>query len=212
MKRKRNFGRRRLPPLLCGLLCAALLSGCAKALPALADGADTVLQALAEGADRIAGALADLTDNAWKAAAGQADGEWKDAVLEAYGSLVGSAGSWALTPDRSLQGERVPGEDGYTGSYQAEYENFSGTELLFGGTVLEREGGGAVELSLSLDGKEGEAAVFLCSGSDGPVSLLTGSGNRNVVIDVNGGSTYVGVWVRNFTGAASIRSEPAAKP
>ena len=49
MKRKRNFGRRRLPPLLCGLLCAALLSGCAKALPTLADGADTVLQALAEG-------------------------------------------------------------------------------------------------------------------------------------------------------------------
>ena len=56
------------------------------------------------------------------------------------------------------------------------------------------------------------ATVFLCSGSDGPVSLLTGSGNRNVVIDVNGGSTYVGVWARNFTGAASIRSESAAKP
>ena len=75
-----------------------------------ADGTDTVLGGLAEGTDRVTGALADLTDNAMEAR------RWpqqmippRDAILDAYGSLVDAVGSWALTPDRSLQGERGPG-------------------------------------------------------------------------------------------------------
>ena len=200
--------RKRCAPLLtCGLFCALLLSGCSSMMQSVADGTDAVLNGLAEGTDQIAGALADMTDAALDAAADATDDSVKDAILDAYSSLMDTAGSWALTPDRSLQGERVRGDDDYTGTYEANYEDFSGTELLFGGTTLDRAAGNTVELSCSLDIEEGEAAVFLCSGSDDPVILLSGSGDYSSTIEVGGGSTYIGVWGEEANGSASIQIE-----
>ena len=200
--------RKRCAPLLtCGLFCALLLSGCSSMMQSVADGTDAVLNGLAEGTDQIAGALADMTDAALDAAADATDDSVKDAILDAYSSLMDTAGSWALTPDRSLQGERVRGEDDYTSTYAADYEDFSGTELLFGGTTLNREAGNTVELTCSLDIEEGEAAIFLCSGSDDPVILLSGSGDYSSTIEVGGGSTYIGVWGEEANGSASIQIE-----
>lgn len=200
--------RKRCAPLLtCGLFCALLLSGCSSMMQSVADGTDAVLNGLAEGTDQVAGALADMTDAALGAAADATDDSVKDAILDAYSSLMDTAGSWALTPDRSLQGERVRGDDDYTGTYEANYEDFSGTELLFGGTTLDRAAGNTVELSCSLDIEEGEAAVFLCSGSDDPVILLSGSGDYSSTIEVGGGSTYIGVWGEEANGSASIQIE-----
>lgn len=200
--------RKRWTPLLtCGLFCVLLLSGCSGMMQSLADGTDAVLNGLAEGTDQVAGALADMTDAALGAAADATDDSVKDAILDAYSSLMDTAGSWALTPDRSLQGERVRGEDDYTGTYEADYQDFSGTELLFGGTTLDRAAGNTVEISCSLDIEEGEAAVFLCSGSDDPVILLSGSGDYSSTIEVGGGSTYIGVWGEEANGSVSIQIE-----
>lgn len=148
-----------------------------------------------------------MTDAALGAAADATDDLVKDALVDAYGSLVDTAGSWALMPDRSLQGERVPGEDDYTGTYAADYDDFSGTELLFGGTTLDREAGNMVELTCSLDIEEGEAAIFLCSGSEEPVLLLSESGDYSDTIEVGGGSVYLGVWAEGVTGSVSIQIE-----
>ena len=199
--------KRWVPLLTCGLLCALLLSGCSGVLQSLADGTDAVLGGLAEGTDQVTGALADMTDAALDAAADATDDSVKDAILDAYSSLMDTAGSWALTPDRSLQGERVRGEDDYTGTYAADYEDFSGTELLFGGTTLNREAGNTVELSCSLNIEEGEIAVFLCSGSEDPVILLSESGDYSSTIEVGGGSTYIGVWGEGANGSVSIQIE-----
>lgn len=204
MKENRN---RWAPLLTCGLLCVILLSGCSGMMQALADGTDTVLNGLAEGTDRVTGALADLTDNAMAAAADATDDSVKDAILNAYDSLVDAAGSWALTPDHSLQGERVRGEDDYTGTYEADYEDFSGTELLFGGTTLNREAGDTVELTCALDIEEGDAVVFLCSGLEDPVILLSENGDYASAIEVGGGSTYIGVWGKGANGSVSIQIE-----
>ena len=141
----RKLENKRMSLLWCGLLCALLMSGCSGMLQSLADGTDAVLGGLANGADQVTGALADMTDAALDAAADATDDSVKDAILDAYSSLVDTVGSWALTLEGSLQGERVPGEDDYTGTYAADYEDFSGTELLFGGTTLDREAGDTVE-------------------------------------------------------------------
>ena len=191
------MSKKRYAPLLtCGLLCALLLSGCSGMLQSLADGTDAVLGGLSEGADAVL-----------KAAAGATDDSVKDAIVDAYGSLVDAAGSWALTPDRSLQGERVSGEDDYTGTYEAGYEDFSGTELIFGGTTLDREAGDTVEVICSLDIEEGNAAIFLCSGGEEPVLLLSGSGDYSGTIEVGGSSTYLGVWGEGVTGGVAIQME-----
>ena len=205
MKEKRE--RRWAPLLLCGLLCTLLLSGCSGMLQSLADGTDAVLGGLAEGTGQVTGALADMTDTALDAAADATDDSVKDAILDAYSSLMDTAGSWALTPDRSLQGERVRGEDDYTGTYAADYEDFSGTELLFGGTTLDREAGDTVEVTCSLTVEEGEATIFLRSGSEDPVLLLSESGDYSGTIEVGGGSVYLGVWGEGVTGSVSIQME-----
>lgn len=205
MKEKRE--RRWAPLLLCGLLCTLLLSGCSGMMQFLANGTDVVLNGLAEGTDQVAGALADMTDAALDAAADTTDDSVKDALVDAYGSLVDTAGSWALTPDRSLKGERVPGEDDYTGTYAADYDDFSGTELLFGGTTLDREAGDTVEVTCSLTVEEGEAAIFLCSSGEAPVLLLSESGDYSGTIEVGGGSVYLGVWAEGVTGSVSIQIE-----
>ena len=203
----RKLENKRMSLLWCGLLCALLMSGCSGMLQSLADGTDAVLNGLAEGADQIAGALADMTDAALDAAADATDDSVKDAILDAYSSLVDTVGSWALTLEGSLQGERVPGEDDYTGTYAADYDDFSGTELLFGGTTLNREAGNTVELTCSLDIEEGEAAIFLCSGSEEPVLLLSESGDYSGTIEVGSGSVYLGVWAVGVTGSVSIQIE-----
>ena len=204
MKENRNSWA---PLLLCGLLCTLLLSGCSGMLQSLADGTDAVLGGLANGADQVTGALADMTDTVLGAAADATDDSVKDAILDAYSSLMDTAGSWALTPNRSLQGERVRGEDDYTGTYAADYEDFSGTELLFGGTTLDREAGDTVEVTCSLTVEEGEAAIFLNSGSEDPVILLSESGDYSSTIEVGGGSIYLGVWGEGVTGSVSIQIE-----
>lgn len=63
----------------------------------------------------------------------------KDEALEHYNNIVEKLGEAQLTSDSKLQGKRVFGEDEYTGTYEAEYHKFSGTEYLFGGTSIERE-------------------------------------------------------------------------
>ena len=203
----RKLENKRMSLLWCGLLCALLMSGCSGMLQSLADGTDAVLGGLANGADQVTGALADMTDTALDAAADATDDSVKDAILNAYGSLVDTTGSWALTPEGSLKGERIPGEDDYTGTYAADYEDFSGTELLFGGTTLDRAAGNTVELTCSLDIEEGEAAVFLCSGLEEPMILLSESGDYSSTIEVGGGSTYIGVWGEGVAGSVSIQIE-----
>ena len=48
----------------------------------------------------------------------------KDEILNHYNNVVQSAGSIELTGKLSLQGKKEKGIDDYTGSYQADYENF----------------------------------------------------------------------------------------
>ena len=63
----------------------------------------------------------------------------KDEILDHYNSIVQSAGAIELTGKLSLEGTKEKGIDDYTGTYTADYENFSDTEYLFGGTSIKRE-------------------------------------------------------------------------
>jgi len=55
----------------------------------------------------------------------------KDEILNHYNNVVHSADSIELTGKLSLQGKKEKGIDDYTGTYQADYENFTDTEYLF---------------------------------------------------------------------------------
>ena len=96
----------------------------------------------------------------------------KDEVLDQYNNIVQSAGSIALTGNLSLQGTKEKGIDDYTGSYTADYEDFSDTEYLFGGTSIKREAGKELSIDCALEVTDGTAKVFWISGADEAVTLL----------------------------------------
>ncbi len=96
----------------------------------------------------------------------------KDEILDQYNNVVQSAGNTALTSDFSLKGDRAYGDDCYTGTYTADYKDFSKTEYLFGGTSIERENGKDISVSCDLEITEGTAQVFWISGRQPCFSAL----------------------------------------
>lgn len=192
---------------IAALLCVCSLSGCSTAIQSLADGTDAILNGLADGTDIVLNGLADGTGQMLDSLTKADDGRLKDRLLEAYGTLLDEAGSTVLTPESRLKGRLKKGGDDYTGSYEADYSDFTGTELLFGGTTLEREGGSTLSIRCTLSLENGSAAVFLRSGSDDPVVLLSESGAYTGTVEADGASTYIGVWGDHADGSVSIEIE-----
>ena len=131
----------------------------------------------------------------------------KDEILEQYNNVVQSAGNTALTSDFSLKGNRAYGEDCYTGTYTADYKDFSKTEYLFGGTSIERENGKDISVSCDLEITEGTAQVFWISGSDDPVILLEATDSYSETITLPEGGNYIGITGNNFTGHLKVNIE-----
>ena len=117
----------------------------------------------------------------------------KDEILDQYNNIVQSAGNTTLTSDFSLKGDRAYGDDCYTGTYTADYKDFSKTEYLFGGTSIERENGKDISVSCDLEITEGTAQVFWISGSDDPVILLEATDSYSETITLPEGGNYIGI-------------------
>ena len=131
----------------------------------------------------------------------------KDEILDQYNNVVQSAGNAALTSDFSLKGNRTYGDDCYTGTYTADYKDFSKTEYLFGGTSIERENGKDISVSCDLEITRGTAQVFWISGSDDPVILLETADSYSDTITLPEGGNYIGIIGNNFTGHLEMNIE-----
>jgi hypothetical protein len=128
----------------------------------------------------------------------------KDEILNHYNNVIQFAGSVELTSKLSLQGKKEKGIDDYTGSYKADYENFSDTEYLFGGTSIKREAGKDISITCTLEVLSGTANVFWISGSDEAVSLIDTTGTYSDTITLPNGGNYIGVECKDFTGNIDI--------
>ena len=128
----------------------------------------------------------------------------KDEILDQYNNVVQLAGNATLTGDLSLKGKRTYGDDHYTGTYVADYKDFSKTEYLFGGTSIERENGKDISVSCDLEITEGTAQVFWISGSDDPVILLEATDSYSETITLPKGDNYIGITRNNFTGHVEL--------
>ena len=131
----------------------------------------------------------------------------KDEILNHYNNIVQSAGSIELTGKSSLQGEKEKGIDDYTGSYTANYEDFSDTEYLFGGTSIKREAGKDLSIDCALEVTDGTAKVFWISEADEEVTLLETTGTYSDTITLPEGGNYIGIECENFTGSIELNME-----
>ena len=127
----------------------------------------------------------------------------KDTVMELYGQAVALAGNVGLTSSFQLQGEREFGADRYTGTYRAEYEDFTGQECPFGGTMLEHRAQEHVEVTVSIEG-EGDAKLVWMCGADGPVTVADGEGTVTETAYLAPGSNYFNLEFDHFTGSVEL--------
>lgn len=131
----------------------------------------------------------------------------KDEILDQYNNVVQLAGNATLTGNLYLKGKRTYGDDHYTGTYVADYKDFSKTEYLFGGTSIKRENGKDISVSCDLEITEGTAQVFWISGSNDPVILLEATDSYSETITLPEGGNYIGVIGNNFTGHLEMNIE-----
>lgn len=54
----------------------------------------------------------------------------KDEIIDDFNHVLESIGNDNLTGNKKLQGNREFGEDSYVGTYKADYDNFTGKEIL----------------------------------------------------------------------------------
>ena len=109
--------------------------------------------------------------------------------------------------DISLEGTKEKGIDDYTGTYTADYENFSDTEYVFGGTSIKREAGKELSIDCTLEVTEGTAKVFWISGSDEAVTLIETTGTYSDTITLPDGGNYIGIECEDFTGNIELNIE-----
>ncbi len=131
----------------------------------------------------------------------------KDEIVGHYNQVLQAIGDSALTDSGELQGRRSMGADSYSGSYEAEYVGFSGLEVLFGGTGLERCGGNVIRVSGSLAVEGGTLRLLLQSGAGEPVVICDAAGTYSATVELPPASNYIVVEASDFTGSLSLTAE-----
>ena len=126
--------------------------------------------------------------------------EWKEELLGGWNNFMQDFSRYALTSDGDLQGKKLPGRDGYTGTYEAAYESWSGTEYLFGGTALERSAGDKLSVSYTLQIASGTAAIRWIERGQEHV-LADADAESASEISLNAGDNYFLLKGEDFTGS-----------
>ena len=84
----------------------------------------------------------------------------KDSVINGFNDMLQHFSKYALTDEKDLQGDKTKGEDTYTGSYTADYEDFNDKESIFGGTALERDKGSELTVTYEPTVDSGRARLY----------------------------------------------------
>ena len=130
-------------------------------------------------------------------------GNIKDSLIEDFNDMLQHLSKYALTKDKDLQGDRTEGEDTYTGSYSAEYEDFNGTEYIFGGTGLKRENGNDLTVTYELTVDSGTVKFYWRDKNEKKIIADT-NGTGTYSVTLNTGDNYLALEGDNFCGSLQV--------
>ncbi len=128
-------------------------------------------------------------------------------LVDGYDTVIQLAGNLGLTASRYLQGDRDFGPDKYTGTYTADYEDYTGTEYVFGGTALTRREGETLAIRCAIEARSGKLRLDWNYGAWEPVTLLDGAGTYEDIIYLSPGSNYFALVGEGFTGSVELTME-----
>lgn len=129
---------------------------------------------------------------------------WKENILQVYNQTLQTVGSQGLTGEQQLVGERCFGSDPYVGRYAVVYQEFSGEEVLFGGTGLYRETGNEVGVDCSIVVDAGIVRLIWRSGTEEDIVLLEGSGTYHGTLTLPEATNSILLQCEDFSGSVAL--------
>lgn len=130
----------------------------------------------------------------------------KDNLIDGFDNWIQSFSKHALTKDKNLQGEKKAGEDEYTGTYEAEYNNFNGEEFIFGGTALERDKGSDLKATYTLKITSGTANLYWLTAGD-EYTIASADAKDIYEFTIGSGDNYIILKGKNFSGNLILKVE-----
>lgn len=129
----------------------------------------------------------------------------KDEVLDFYERTSEQFGDLVLTIKSKLKGNRDFGEDHYTGIYEVVYKDFTGEEVVFGGTTIERENED-IHIKLEISESKGDLKIIFKLKEKEEV-LAMKDGTYEYDFNVKDGSNYLIIKGNNYSGKVNIKIE-----
>ena len=127
----------------------------------------------------------------------------KDSILNAYDKVIEFFGNGSLTSDKKLKGKREYGVDHYVGTYNADYDGYTGKEILFGGTSLKRKDSDHITIKIQLEKEDGNIKIINRLGEK-DITVLEDTGEYNDTIYIENMSYYLIVELDNFKGNLKV--------
>lgn len=92
---------------------------------------------------------------------------------------------------QQVLGTREQGADGITGSYQAEYTDFRGKEVIFGNASLGDKAGRKITIRCQMEIAQGEARLMMKSGTEPARVLCQSSSLYRETISLPDAANYI---------------------
>ena len=134
------------------------------------------------------------------------EGSLKDNLIDGWDNWLQSFSKHALTKEKNLQGEKDKGDDAYTGTYTATYDEFNGKEFIFGGTALERANGNQLTVTYTLTIDEGTAELYWIAGSD-EYTIANDNSEDTKEYTISSGDNHIVLKGEDFSGTLTLTVE-----
>ena len=130
----------------------------------------------------------------------------KDNVINGFNDMLQHFSKYALTDEKDLQGDKTKGEDTYTGSYVADYEDFNGEEYIFGGTALERDKGSDLTVTYQLTVDSGTVRFYWRDKEEEKI-IADASDTGTYSVTLEEGDNYLTLEGDDFCGSLRVTVE-----
>lgn len=127
----------------------------------------------------------------------------KDDIIKTYDNINKTLGDLSLTNDNNLKGTRTFGLDHYVGTYKVEYKNFSGKEILFGGTTIDRKNTSTIKINIKVENSKGKLEIIMNTKNKEEV-LANTNGSYEYQFDIKDGSNYFLISGTKYSGKINI--------
>ena len=130
----------------------------------------------------------------------------KDNVINGFNDMLQHFSKYALTDENDLQGDKTKGDDTYTGSYVADYEDFNGEEYIFGGTALERDKGSDLTVTYQLTVDSGTVRFYWRDKEEEKI-IADASDTGTYSVTLEEGDNYLTLEGDDFCGSLRVTGE-----